>query len=54
MLWLTDKQMLRSRPFVPKSHGKLRVDDRRVPSGFIIVNLTACLGRMRPRTTVLQ
>ena len=38
LFWLTDKQMERLRPLVPKSHGKPRVDDRRVPSGIVFVN----------------
>ena len=33
LFWLTDEQMERLRPFFPKSHGKPRVDDRRVLSG---------------------
>ncbi|WP_278184857.1 transposase [Salipiger marinus] len=36
--WLTDEQMDRLRPFFPKSHGKPRVDDRRVLSGIIFIN----------------
>ena len=35
---LTDEQMDRLRPFFPKSHGKPRVDDRRVLSGIIFIN----------------
>lgn len=27
LYWLTEAQMERLRPFFPKSHGKLRVDD---------------------------
>ena len=38
LFWLTDEQMARLRPFFPKSHGKPRVDDRRVLSGIIFVN----------------
>ena len=30
LFWLTDDQMERLKPFFPKSHGKPRVDDRRV------------------------
>ena len=30
--------MARLEPFFPKSHGKPRVDDRRVPSGIIFIN----------------
>ena len=33
LFWLTDAQMERLRPFFPKSHGRPRVDDRRVLSG---------------------
>ncbi len=36
--WLSDAQMARLEPFFPKSHGKPRVDDRRVLSGIIFVN----------------
>jgi transposase len=38
LFWLTDDQMERLRPFFPKSHGKPRVDDRRVLSGIIFIN----------------
>jgi transposase len=37
LFWLTDAQMARLRPFFPKSHGKPRVDDRRVLSGIIFI-----------------
>ena len=30
LFWLTEEQMERLRPFFPKSHGKPRVDDRRL------------------------
>ncbi len=33
LFWLTDAQITRLQPFFPKSHGKPRVDDRRVMSG---------------------
>ena len=33
LFWLTDAQMARLQPFFPKSHGRPRVDDRRVLSG---------------------
>ena len=36
--WLTDTQMARLQPFFPKSHGKPRVDDRRVLSGIIFIS----------------
>ena len=38
LFWLTDAQMARLRPYFPKSHGKPRVDDRRVLSGIILIN----------------
>ncbi|MCU9850108.1 IS5 family transposase [Defluviimonas sp. WL0024] len=38
LFWLTDEQMARLQPFFPKSHGKPRVDDRRVLSGIIFIN----------------
>jgi len=38
LFWLTDAQMERLKPFFPKSHGKPRVDDRRVLSGIIFIN----------------
>ncbi len=38
LYWLTDEQMARLQPYFPKSHGKPRVDDRRVLSGIVFVN----------------
>lgn len=38
LVWLTDAQMARFRPFLPKSHGVPRVDDWRVLSGTIFIN----------------
>ena len=38
LYWLTEEQMARLRPYFPKSHGKPRVDDRRVLSGIVFVN----------------
>ena len=35
---LTDEPMERLKPFLPKSHGTPRVDDRRVLSGIIFIN----------------
>jgi transposase len=37
LYWLTEEQMDRLRPYFPKSHGKPRVDDRRVLSGIVFV-----------------
>ncbi|WP_148268543.1 IS5 family transposase [Komagataeibacter medellinensis] len=49
LFWLTDEQMERLRPFFPKSHGKPRVDDRRVLSGIIFVNRNGMRWRDAPR-----
>ena len=38
LYWLTHEQMDRLRPFFPKSHGRPRVNERRVLSGIIFVN----------------
>lgn len=38
LFWLTEAQMDRLRPFFPKSHGRPRLDDRRVLSGIIFIN----------------
>jgi len=38
LCWLTDEPMARLQPFFPKSHGKPRVDDRRVLRGIVFVN----------------
>jgi transposase len=38
LFWLTEAQMARLRPFLPKSHDRPRVDDRRVLSGIIFFN----------------
>lgn len=37
LFWLTDAQMARLKPFFPKSHGKPRVDYKRVLSGIIFI-----------------
>ena len=41
--------MERLRPFFPKSHGKPRVDDRRVLSGIIFVNRNGLRWRDAPK-----
>lgn len=46
---LTDEQMARFSPYFPKSHGKRRVDDRRVLSGIIFVNRNGLHWRDAPR-----
>ena len=46
--WLTDEQMARLKPYFPKSHGKPRVDDRRVLSGIVFVNRNGLRWRDAP------
>ena len=38
LFWLTDEQVKPLRPFFPRSHGRPRVDNRRVLSGIVFVN----------------
>ena len=40
LYWLSEAQMERLKPFFPKSHGKPRVNDRRVLSGLIVPSRT--------------
>ena len=49
LFWLTDVQMARLEPFFPKSHGKPRVDDRRVLSGIIFINRNGLRWRDAPK-----
>ena len=37
LIWLSEAQMRRIEPYFPLSHGKPRVDDRRVISGIVFV-----------------
>ena len=48
LFWLTDEQMARLQPYFPKSHGRERVDDRRVLSGIIFVNRNGLRWRDAP------
>ena len=48
LFWLTDEQMARLEPFFPKSHGKPRVDDKRVLSGIIFINRNGLRWRDAP------
>jgi len=48
LYWLTDEQMAKLSPLFPKSHGKLRVDDRRVLSGIIFINRNGLRWRDAP------
>jgi transposase len=49
LYWLTDEQMERLKPYFPRSHGKPRVDDRRVLSGIIFVNRNGLRWRDAPK-----
>ena len=49
LFWLSDEQMARLEPFFPKSHGKPRVDDRRVLSGIILINRNGLRWRDAPK-----
>src|SRR6056297_1532596 len=45
---LTDEQMAKLAPFFPKSHGKPRFDDGRVPSRIIFINRNGLRWRDAP------
>ncbi len=49
LFWLSDAQMARLEPYFPKSHGKPRVDDRRVLSGIIFINRNGLRWRDAPK-----
>lgn len=49
LYWLTDEQMALLLPYFPRSHGRPRVDDRRVLSGIIFINRNGLRWRDAPR-----
>lgn len=49
LYWLSDAQMERLKPFFTKSHGKPRVDNRRVLSGIIVFNRNGLCWRDAPK-----
>ena len=49
LFWLKDAQMARLEPFFPKSHGKSRVDDKRVLNRIIFINRNGLRWRHAPR-----
>ncbi|EEW57470.1 recombinase [Ruegeria sp. TrichCH4B] len=49
LFWLSDAQMARLERFFPKSHGKPRVDGRRVLSGIIFINRNGLRWRDAPK-----
>jgi len=48
LFWLSDERMARLEPCFPKSHGRPRVDDRRVLSGMIFINRNGLRWRDAP------
>ena len=48
LFWLTEAQMERLKPFFPLSHGKPRVDDRKVLSGIVFINRNGLRWRDAP------
>lgn len=48
LFWLMGEQMARLEPYSPRSHGRPRVDDRRVLSGIILVNRNGLRWRDAP------
>ncbi len=48
LYWLSDAQMATLEPFFPKSHGRPRVDDKRVLSGIIFINRNGLRWRDAP------
>ena len=48
LFWLTDAQMARLELFFPTSHGKPRVDGRRVLRGIIFINRNGLRWRYAP------
>lgn len=48
LYWLSDEQMAKLAPFFPKSHGRPRVDDTRVPSGINFINRNGLRWREAP------
>lgn len=49
LFWLSDAQMTRLEPYFPKSHGKPRVDDRRVLGGTIFISRNGLRWRDAPK-----
>ena len=49
LIWLSQAQMRRIEPYFPLSHGRPRVDDRRVISGIIFVIRNGLRWRDAPR-----
>ena len=48
LFWLTGAQMARLEPFFPKSHGKPRIDSKRVLSGITFSNRNGLRWRDAP------
>ena len=52
LLWLSDDQLDRIKPYFPLSHGVPRVDDHRVVSGIVFVIKNGLRWRDAPGSTV--
>ena len=48
LFWLSDAPMARLEPYFPKSHGKPRVDDRRILRGATVINRNGLLRQDAP------
>ncbi len=48
LYWLSDTQMAKLEPFLSKSYGKPRVDDKRVLIGIIFLNINVLRWRDAP------
>jgi len=48
LFWLSDAQLAKLEPFFPRSHGRPRVDDKRVLSGIIFINRNGLRWRDAP------
>ena len=49
LFWLDDAQMARLEPYLPKYHGRPRVDDKCVLSGIIFINRNGLRWRDAPK-----
>ncbi len=49
VFWLSDAQTARLEAYFPKSHGKPRVDDRRILNGIIFINCNGLRRRYAPK-----
>ncbi len=48
LFWLSEVQVERLRPYVPKSRGKPQADDSRIPSGMILIQRNELVRKHAP------